>query len=131
MTQVAAINRAFELEIEKIGRARRLLTIRVARKTYKAIMRRWPVYTGFSKANNRISITGRKISRLEPSRRPSVRGALVAKAAAVQASQLAKLDQLKTEKGFGLKKGRIIIIGNSIDFNSEPYNVIASRARCK
>lgn len=128
MTQAANINRAFELEIERIGRAQRVLMVKVTRNVYRHIMNRWPVWSGYSKANNRISITGRPISRIEPTARILRKGAHVAKAGAVESSELSKLNRLLTEKGFG-KRDRVIVIGNAVDYAADLGPAGASKGR--
>lgn len=99
----------------KAGKVEQRLLAEGVRAAYKAVMREWPVYTGYSKANNRISVTGQPIRRLEPATRPTVPGALAGKAAQVETTELAKLDQLETNKTL---RNRTILIGNSAPYSS-------------
>lgn len=110
---IRAFQKELEFEIDRAasGAARRRLTQTVT-AAYNYIMNAWPKYTYFSGANNRISISGRPISRIEPGERPTRKGALANKFASVRSAQLAKLKKIKMEKG----KNRRIFIGNAVDY---------------
>lgn len=114
MTKVSEINRAFEEHFNKVEGVAREAQVKAVRKAYLYIMDSWPVFTGFSKANNRISITGRTVARMEPSTRPEGERALEGKAEAIKMSQLAKLDRLPLES-----KNRVVVIGNSVSYAAD------------
>ena len=108
----SAFSRQLEEEIEaKVTRTVRRTKIAAVSRTYKTIQAIWPTDTFWSKANNRVSITGRTIARVEPHQRPTESGALADKAAAVTASELSKLERIKAER-----KSRSIIIGNAVPY---------------
>lgn len=116
---MTAIGDAFmQVVRRKYSEAERRILIHGVGAAYDHIMFNWPVYTGFSKANNRISITGQPITRVEPNKRPTkqMEGALVGKAEAVHASEKAKLARI--EQNFGMKNRRIIL-GNSVSYASD------------
>lgn len=114
---MSAVGRAFEQEVKaKMAEEERLVLISAARAAYLYIINSWPVYTGYSNANNRVSITGRDIKRIEPTIRRRVEGLYVGKAAAVHSSQLAKLSRI--ELNFGLRNRRIVL-GNAVDYAAE------------
>jgi hypothetical protein len=94
-----------------VTRTVRKTKIAAVRKTYIVIQQMWPVDTFWSKANNRISITGRPITQVEPRTRPEESGALADKARAVTVDQLTKLESIKAEH-----KSRSIIIGNAVPY---------------
>lgn len=112
--QIESLRREIELEVDKkiTKRARNALVV-ATRAAYNHIMDTWPKYTYFSAANNRISITGRPISRIEPRERPKSRriGALAGKFQAVRKAELDKLNRIRAER-----KDRTIVIGNAVDY---------------
>lgn len=114
---MSAISNAFEKEVKAafVKEERRMLILGV-RVAYQIIMREWPVWSGYSKANNRISITGRPIRKLEPSKRPLIKGALAGKARQVEASEITKLQRLTKNFGF---RNRKITIGNSVSYSGD------------
>ncbi len=108
--------RGFEKELEfeldsKVSKTAQRAIIAGARAAYTQIMKEWPNHTYWSGANNRISITGRPISRIEPSTRPTRAGALAGKFAQVRASELNKLKDIKVKD-----KDRLIILGNAVPY---------------
>lgn len=108
--------KGFEKELEfemdsKISKTAQRAIIAGARVAYTQIMNSWPNHTFWSGANNRISITGRPISKVEPSTRPSKEGALAAKFSQVRASELAKLKSIEVKD-----KDRLIVIGNAVPY---------------
>ena len=114
---MTTIGDAFMLEVKRTfaEEERRILILAVG-TSYRGILRDWPAYTGYSKANNRISITGRMVRRLEPAKRPTEEGVLFGKASRVENSELAKLSRIS--KNFGMRN-RKIIIGNSVSYASD------------
>lgn len=90
--------------------------IRISREAYIKIMQQWPIYSGYSKANNRISITGRDIQRIQPSQRIARPNAHLAKAQSTRVAELAKLSRIRVEFG---KRTRRIIIGNAVYYAAD------------
>lgn len=121
--KVNEFNRALEAAIarEVDERVKRKLLAGV-RAAYNYIMEVWPKQTYYSAANNRISITGRDIARVEPRERPTQPGALAEKFVHTWNTELAKLDRLETEMiaRFGApakqKRNRVIVLGNAVDY---------------
>lgn len=107
------INAAFSEFLKVVDKKENEITIAYIREAYTRIMDKWPVWTGYSKANNRISVTGTPIKRLEPSKRPKLPGALVGKAESVRQRELSKLAQLPLNK---THRNRTILIGNSVPY---------------
>lgn len=116
----ADFGRSFELAVKRKYDKAELETIKdLTRLTYEAIFRMWPTYTFYSQANHRISISGRRITLVQPSFRPKnskgpVQGALADKAQAVMSTELAKLDQMQELRKSNKKGGRKVVIGNAV-----------------
>ena len=111
MTDVNAFNKALDFHIKKaIPKVTNDMVVLTVRFTYDIIFRSWPIDTGWSLANHRISITGTPITRLEPTKRPKGKGILVSKAQSNREAQLAKLDRVQPGKK------RTILIGNSVPY---------------
>jgi len=110
------IDRFFENFIGRVDKAERDVLVNVTRVAYKAIMRDWPVWSGYSKANNRISVTGETIGVVRPAKRVLKPGAHVGQAAATEASELSKLDGLGLNK---TQRPRIIVLGNAVSYAAD------------
>lgn len=109
-----SLGREFVVRAKKrMAQEERKIIILGVRTAYNSIMEEWPVYSGYSKANNRISITGRTIRRVEPARRPSTQGALLAKAESTRVTELAKLARISERFG---GRDRVIVIGNAVTY---------------
>lgn len=110
---IQKFQKELDFEVDKLAnRAVRRKMVATVKAAYNHIMSAWPKYTYYSGANNRISITGRPISRIEPRKRPTRKGALSDKFATVMSSELAKLKDLRIEKG----KNRRVFIGNAVSY---------------
>jgi hypothetical protein len=83
----------------------------VAEETLKGIDSAWPVFTGYSKANNRIVLGGGGNYPLDPPTRPRAAGALLGQAARNMA---ADLQILQTHK-----KPDVIGIGNAVKYAAD------------
>jgi len=115
---VAKFNRQLEFQIEKKVNERTLDKVRLsAQFAYEYIVDNWPVDTYWSLANNRISITGRDVVKLEPRTRPDTSGALVGKAQTENQKELDKLDRLTTDR-----RQYNVVIGNAVPYAPDvPY----------
>lgn len=116
----------FMMEVRKKFAAKeRIVLVQSVRAAYEHIMRTWPVWSGYSKANNKISVTGRAVTSVSPQNRILKKGAHVAKAAQVQSTELGKLERI--EHNFGMKN-RTIIIGNAVDYAADmPASALSGR----
>ncbi len=80
MVDITSFRRAIDLEIERKMTIPAQRAIKdAAAAAYIFIAEAWPKFTYYSAANNRISITGRTINKVEPSQRPKEQGALIGK----------------------------------------------------
>lgn len=114
---MTAVGKAFMLEVrQKAAEAERAVLIAAMREAYTHVMDSWPVYSGFSKANNRISITGREIRLIRPGSRKAIPGLYSQKAESVRSNELAKLSRI--ERNFGMRN-RTLVIGNAVDYASD------------
>ena len=108
---------AFKKEIKaKLETTVRNTLIAATRAAYLHIQSVWPVHSGYSKANNKISITGQPITHLEPAQRNWRAGSHVATAAAITSRELGKLSRIEVKFG---KRPRTIIIGNPVEYAAE------------
>ncbi len=111
-SKVSGFRKEFELEVDRLMTKRvKNMHVSSVKAAYDYIMRTWPKKTYFSGANNRISITGRPIGRVEPRKRPTMPGALAGKFASTLRTEKEKLNRIKAER-----KSRVIIIGNAVDY---------------
>jgi hypothetical protein len=109
---LAKFNRQLEFQIEKKVNERTLEKVRLsAQFAYEYIVDNWPVDTYWSLANNRISITGRDIVKLEPRTRPDESGVLEGKARVENQKELDKLDRLTTDR-----RQYNVVIGNAVPY---------------
>lgn len=119
--KAAKINKEIEEFIDKkLSLRAQDKMISAVRGAYEHIMNEWPKYTYWSAANNRISITGRDIKRLEPHKRPDPirKGVLSGKFAEVRHSELAKLTKIRKQKRKD-RKDRLIVIGNAVPYAAD------------
>jgi len=118
---LAKFNRQLEFQIEKKVNERTLEKVRLsAQFAYEYIVDNWPVDTYWSLANNRISITGRDIVKLEPRTRPDESGVLEGKARVENQKELDKLDRLTTDR-----RQYNVVIGNAVPYAPDvPYKNI-------
>ena len=115
-TSVAFIEAAFAKFEKDMSITEQRFLVRATRAAYKHIMNAWPMWSGFSKANNRISTVGAPIRALVPAKRIAREGAHFAQAAATERSQLAKLSRLPISKK---PRARTITIGNTVDYAAD------------
>lgn len=88
------------------------MTKAIVIETYKAIWERWPKYSYYSAANNRINISGGLVSQTLPKTRIASPGKHREFAEATFTNQISKVLGLD----FPLKQGRKITIGNAVPY---------------
>ena len=108
--------RALEFKFRQVEEFQLSVTKFAVETIYEIIFKNWPRNTYYSLANHRINIGGTDVLRVEPSKRPTKRGALAGKAESIKASQLQKLNTLNPLKG---RKTRTIVIGNAVSYAAD------------
>lgn len=119
MVDMASFDRQWNMEIESIDRIILSGTKLIVQDIFQFINDQWPTFTHYSKMNNRISISGRTISLVRPSERPTtnMKNSLQGQALAENAKELSKLARLKPLK----KDGIVVIIGNAVPYADSEF----------
>lgn len=121
---VSIIEAEFAKFERNINLTEQRVLVKGVRAAFNHIMQSWPVWSGFSKANNQISITGRTIARTIPRERVAKKGAHLGDAAAAVTRGLAKLSRIKIQKG---NRPRVITIGNPVIYAADAGKVGSAR----